>query len=103
MDADYIALPANTLTKAKSLQHSLEQVAGGIGFHVNADKMEYIGFNQKGDISTLNGGSLKSVDKFMYLSSSIASTENDINMWLSKALTAIDRLSSYGSQTYPIK
>ena len=36
--ADDIVLPANTLTKAESLLHSLEQVAGSIGFHVNADK-----------------------------------------------------------------
>ena len=48
---------------------------------------------KKGDISTLNGGSLKLVDKFNYLGSSISSTENDINKWLAKAWTVIDRLS----------
>ena len=40
-DADYaddIALIANTPTQVKSLLHSLEQAAGGIGLHVNADK-----------------------------------------------------------------
>ena len=40
-DADYIddiALLANTPTQGKSLQHSLEQSAVGIGLHVNADK-----------------------------------------------------------------
>ena len=36
-------------------------------------------FNQKGDNSILNGGSLKLVDKFNYLGSSVSSTENDIN------------------------
>ena len=64
MDADYtddIALLAHTSTQAKSLLHSLEQAAGGIGLHVNADKMEYMCFNQKGDISTLNSVSLKPV------------------------------------------
>ena len=35
---------------------------GGIGLHVNADKTEYMCFNQRGDISTLNGGSLKLMD-----------------------------------------
>ena len=49
-------------------------------------------FNKKGDISTLNGGSLKLVDKFSYLESSISSTENCINVGLAKAWTAIDRL-----------
>ena len=50
-------------------------------------------FNQRGDISTLKGGHLKLVDKFTYFQSSISSTENDINMRLAKAWTAIDRLS----------
>ena len=29
----------------------LEQAAGGIGLYVNANKMEYMCFNQKGNIS----------------------------------------------------
>ena len=77
---DDIVLMRNTPTQAKSLQHSMEQAAGSIGLHVNADKTEYICFNQKGDISPLNGGTLKLVNKFTYLESSISSTENDINM-----------------------
>ena len=35
---------------------------------------------------------LKLVDKFTYLRSNVTSTENDINMPLAKAWTAIDRL-----------
>ena len=54
-----------------------------------ADKMEYMCFNQKGDISTLNSGSLKLVDKFTYFGSSIYSTENEINLSLAKTWTAI--------------
>ena len=52
-------------------------------------------FNQRGDISTLNGSSLKLVDKFNYLRSSVSSTETDINMWQAKAKAwaSIDRLS----------
>ena len=50
-------------------------------------------FNQKGDISTLDGTSLKMVDKFIYLGSSVSSTEKDIVTRLTKAWTAIDRLS----------
>ena len=50
-------------------------------------------FNQRGNISTLKGGPLKLVDKFTYLGSSVSSTKNDINMWLAKAWTAIDRVS----------
>ena len=45
-----------------------------------------------GDISTLNGSSLKLVDKFTYLGSSVSSTKADINTHLAKAWTAINRL-----------
>ena len=44
-------------------------------------------------VSTLDGTPLKLVDKFTYLGSSVESTEKDIDIWLSKAWTAIDRLS----------
>ena len=48
--------------------------------------------NQTGDISTLDGTSLKLVDKFTYLGSSVSSTEKDIDTRLTNAWTAIDRL-----------
>ena len=95
-DTDYtdnIALLANTPAKAKTLLHSLEQAADGINLHVNADKTEYLCFNLRGDISTLNGSSLKLVDKFTYQENSVPSTETDINTRLAKTWTAIDRLS----------
>ena len=50
-------------------------------------------FNQRGDISTLNGSSLKLVDRFTKLGSNVSSTETDINTWLAKAWAATDRLS----------
>ena len=94
-DADYaddIALLANTPTQAECLLHSLEQAAGGIDLHVNADKTEYMGFNQRGYISTLSGSSLKLVDKSTYLGRRVSSTKTDINTWLAKTWTIIDRL-----------
>ena len=62
--------PAQTMTDVDYaddiafLSNSLERAAAGIGLHVNADKTEYMCFNQRGDISTLNGSSLKLVDMF---------------------------------------
>ena len=56
-------------------------------------KTENMSFNQTGDISTLSGRSLKLVDKFTYLGSSVSSTEKDIDTRLTKAWTAIDKLS----------
>ena len=75
-DADYtddLAILANTPNQAETLLHSLERAAVGIG--------------------TLDGASLKLVDKFTYLGNSISSTEKDIDTRLTKAGTAIDRLS----------
>ena len=92
-NADDMALQANTPNQAETLLHSLEQAAAGIGLHVKAHKTEFMCFNQKGDISTLDGTSLKLVDKFTYLGSCVSSTEKDINTRLMKAWTAIDRLS----------
>ena len=94
-DADYaddIALLANAPAQAETLQHSLERAAADIGLHVNAHKTEYMCFNQTGDISTLDGISLKLVDKLTYLGSSVSSTEKDIHKRLTKAWTAINRL-----------
>ena len=50
-------------------------------------------YNHTGDISTLDGTSLKLVDKFTYLGSSVSSTEKDIETRLTKAWTANDSLS----------
>ena len=77
--ADDIAILANTPAQAETLLHSLEWAAAGIGLHVNAHKMEYMCFNETGDISTLGGNSLKLVDKFTYLGSSVSSIEKDID------------------------
>ena len=55
---------------------------------------EYMCYNQTGDISTLEGTPLKLVDKFTYLGSSVESTEKDIETRLTKAWTAINRLST---------
>ena len=82
---------ANTPNQAETLLHSLERAAAGL--HVNAHKTEYMCYNQTDDISTLDGTPLKLVDKFTYLGSSVSSTEKHIDTWLTKAWTAINRLS----------
>ena len=91
--ADDIALLGNTPSQAETLLHGLEQIAAGVGFHVNAHKTEYMCYNKTGDISILDGTSLKRVDKFPYIKSSVSPTEKDIDTRLTKAWTAIDRLS----------
>ena len=81
-DADYtddIAILANTPHRTETRLHGLERTAAGIGLHVNAHKTEYMCFNLTYDLSTLDGTSLKLVDKFTYLGSSVSSTEKDID------------------------
>ena len=94
--ADDIAPLANTPNQPKTLLHSLERTPAGISLHVNAHKTEYMCFNQTGNISTLDRNSLKLVDKFINIGSSISSTEKDIDTQLTKAWTAIDKLSIIG-------
>ena len=92
-DANDIALLANAPAQAEILLHSLERAAAGIDFHVNARKTGYMCLNQTANISTLGNRSLKLVDKFTYLGSSVSSTEKDIDTRLTKAWTAIARRS----------
>ena len=49
------AVLANIPAHAESLLHSLERAAGGIDLNVKTDKMEYIYFNQRGDIYETRG------------------------------------------------
>ena len=88
-----MAFLANTPTQAGTQLHSLERAADGVGLHVNADKTEYLYFNQRGDISTPKCGPMKLVDKFTYQGSNVSSTGNGINTRLAKAWTVFDRLS----------
>ena len=83
--ADDITLLANAPTQSETLLHSVEQAAGNIGVYVNAHKMEYMCFDQTGDISTVKGSSLKLVDKFTYEGSNPSSTETGSNTRLAKA------------------
>ena len=104
-DADYAddkAIQANTSNQAETLLHRLERAAAGIDLHVNKYKTEYTCYIQRGDVSTLEGTSLKLVDKFTYLGSSVLSTEKDIDTRLTKGQLSIG-YRSYGNQTILIK
>ena len=71
---DDIAILANAPVQAKTLLHSLEQAAAGIGLYVNAHKTECMCFNQAGDFSMLSSSSLNRIDKYTYLGRSVLST-----------------------------
>ena len=105
-DADYtneVALLANARDQVETMLHSLERAATGISLHVNAHKTEYMCFNQTGYIFPLNGSSLKPVDKFTYLGSSVSSTYIDMNTRLAKVWAANDMLSVMWKSDLPDK
>ena len=64
-----------------------------LGLYVNAHETGYMCFNQIGEKSTLNGCSLKLVDKSTYLGSSVSTTATNVNTRLAKAWTSNDNLS----------
>ena len=92
--ADDLAVLADVLKDATFLLHSIERTAKEIGFYLNADKTEFICFNQ--DVSermkSLDGEKIKQVEDFKYLGSYIASTEHDVNIRLGKAWNALNEL-----------
>ena len=92
-DADHIALLSNTSVQPETLLHSLERAATGISLHVYAHKTGFMCCNQTVDISTLNGSTLKLVDKISFQGSSVSSTKTGINTRIANTWTAIDRLS----------
>ena len=71
----------------------MEWAAASIGLHANADKIEYMCFNQRSDISTLNFSFLKLEKKIIYVEVSGSSTETDVNTRLVKTWAANDRIS----------
>ena len=56
------------------------QTSASISMHTRRNIMC---FNKRNDTSTLNGNSLKLVDKFIFQGSSVSSTETDIDSWTS--------------------
>ena len=87
--ADDLIYLANTPAQAESLLHSVEQAAGGFSLYEKSDKAEYMGFNEDGAMSSFK--TLKLLDHFIYIGNNISSTENNDNLRIEKAWTAIDR------------
>ena len=74
-----------------------------IGLYLNADKTEFICFNQDAseEMKSLNGEKIKQVEDFKYLGSYIASTKHDVNIRLGKAWEALDELDKIWKSNLP--
>ena len=89
-DTDYtndLVLLANTPAQTKYSLYCWEQAVSVL--HVNADKTEFMCFNQDGATFTSNGKPLKLVDQFTYFDSNISSTETDVYKGIEKIWTVI--------------
>ena len=73
----------------------LERAVAGIDLHINADKTEYMCFNQTGDISTQNGKLSKSSWQ-VHLPRKQCLINRDRHRHTTKTWTAINRLSVIG-------
>ena len=105
-DADYaddIAVLSDYLDDATKLLHRIEQLAMAIGLYVNAEKTEFMCINQDTSIGmkSYNGDDVKQVSDFKYLGSYIASTENDVNIRLGKAWTALNKMNNIWKSNLP--
>ena len=93
-DANDLAVLADVLKDATFLLHSIERTAKEIGLYLNADKTEFICFNQDASegMRSLNSEKIKQVDDFKYLRSYITSTKHDVNIGLGKAWDSLNQL-----------
>lgn len=97
--ADDIALLSDTIQEASELLHRVEKAAREIGLYINSDKTEFISFNQKGEIRSLDDKPIKAVEEFIYLGSNIQSTERDIEIRKGKAWSALTKLDKIWKST----
>ena len=58
---------------------------------MNSGKTMFINFNQDANISSFNGKPLK-FDQFIYFGSNMSSIESNVNIYIEKPWTVIDRL-----------
>ena len=92
--ADDLALLTDHLEQAQLLLLRLEDAAQAIGLHVNAKKTEYMLYNQPdGDLITLEGNTLKQVNKFKYLGSWIQSSGDDMDIRIGQAWGALNKMN----------
>ena len=81
----------------------MERTTTGIVLHFNPHKTEYMCYNHTGDVSTLDGTSLKLVDKFTYLGSSVSSNRKGHQHAANKGMDSYDRLSIIWKSDLPDK
>ena len=93
--ADDLGMFIDIFAKVESFFHWLELAVRYIGLYMNDNKNEFISFKLNGAILSLNGKSLKFVDRLLPLSNYISSRESDFYTLIGKIWTITCILSNY--------
>ena len=91
--ADDLALLSEKIGNAEKLLKILETAAASVGLYMNTAKTIFIAVNTEGTITAQNGYDLEQVNNFNYPSSKIISSENDIQVRIGSALSALNKLT----------
>ena len=91
--ADDLALLSDIIGNAEKVLNILEIAAASFGLHRNTTKTKFIAVNTEGTIIAQNGCDLEQVNDLNYLGSKISSLENDIQVRIGSAWSALNKLT----------
>ena len=91
--ADDLVLLSDKIGNAEKLLNILETAAASVGLYMNTTKTKFIAVNTEGTIAAQNGRDLEQANDFNYLGSKIISSENDIQVRIGSAWSALNKLT----------
>ena len=91
--ADDLALLSEIIGNNRKLLNILEIADASFGLHRNTTKTKFIAVNTEGKIIAQNGCDLEQVDDLNYLGSKISFLENDIQVRIGSAWSALNKLT----------
>ena len=100
--ANDLALLLDKIGKAEKLLKILEIAAASAGLYMNTTKIKLIAVNAEGTITAQNGYDLEQVKDFNYLGSKIISSENDIQVGIGSAWSALNKLTPIWKSTLDV-
>ena len=90
---DLVILSDKIGNAAKLLLKILETIAASVGLCLNTTKTKFIAVNTEGTVTAQNGCDVEQVNNFNYLGSKIISSENDIQVTIGSAWSALNKLT----------
>ena len=87
--ADDLALLSNKIGNAEKLLKILKTATASVGLYMSTTKTKFIAVNSEGVITAQNGCDLEQVNNFIYVGSKIISSENDIQVRIGSAWSAL--------------